>query len=153
MSIQALLASYGAPSGPAYKPHRYWKITCTAVQSGTLLLGQGPSGFSLAGGPLIPPSVVTASSAAFESAAGFFNVGQRWSTNFSGTEWVEADLGSPFAVGDLAMVGNASFPTRTMKNFKVEWSDDNSTWTQSAVFSGVDLTTNTTLHFTVGDPA
>lgn len=141
-------------SGPAYNAHRYWRINCTATNGlSAFLLAQGKSGFkNTPGGSFDAVSVVTASSQAFESASGFFTVGARWSTTFSGLEWISADLGSAQAVAQLVMIGNSSFPDRTMADFTVQWSDDDATWNTSATFTGQALTSDIAYTFTVGDP-
>lgn len=143
-----------AGGGASYKPHRYWRIRFTANQGSIYFLAQGQSGFSLTpGGAFVAPTSVGATSEDFEPATGFFQASARWSTNWGSGQTITADFGTPQAFAQLRMLGNASFPDRTGKDFAIDWSDNGTTWTQSASFTGQDLTTNTYKSYVVGDPA
>lgn len=130
--------------------HRYWRMEVLAIHGPTLtfLLQQGKCGLSKSfWGPLETNAGQAASSEAFESVAGMFASGTRWSTNFSGYEWVSVDLGSAKPVVEFRLMGNSSFPDRTVKDFNLQWSDDGAHWNTSAIYRGIELTTNTSYSF------
>lgn len=136
-----------------YKAHKYWRIRFTANQGSGFFLAQGQSGFSLtAGGSFVIPDNVGATSQDFEPATGFFQVTARWSTNWGSGQTLTAEYVTPKAIAELRMLGNASFPDRTAKDFTVEWSDDGSAWNATGTFTNQDLTTNTYKSYLIGDP-
>ncbi len=127
--------------------HRYWRINVTAPvtagqsvcinefrlhdASGTLLTGTGTaSAFSVYPGQ--------AAALAFDgNETTFWNA-----SDATLPQWLEYDFGSAVDVATVLIGQRQGQPANTPKDFTIQWSDDNSSWTTALTTAGAAFTSN-----------
>lgn len=123
--------------------HRYWRINVTLTDGETgmdwseaefLLSGvdQTGSGTASASSYYAPESLVPAN--AFDN-----NGSTRWASDFSGTwpQWLAYDFGTPVEIDEVSITRSVIAGTsRGPRNFTVDWSDDNASWTTILTVTG-----------------
>lgn len=155
MNPLAMMRRFGAPQSGA-SGHRYWRIWITAVDGNTQY-----SGFteiemrgSIGGANLL---TVQTTGGAASSSSNINSSNAYWrATDLSNTSgWLAADdpipnpewwkydfgnaghTGSPTAdVKQILIRGSYNVPTASPKDFQLQWSDDNSTWTTVLTVTG-----------------
>ncbi|MBZ9934342.1 discoidin domain-containing protein [Mesorhizobium sp. BR1-1-5] len=120
--------------------HRYWRISCTAVDGGArvaiaeILMRTTAWGANVATG-----GTASASDASFGAAANAFdgNPATVWRAN-SATATITYDFGSGNAkdIQQVVIKAFPTVPTESPKDFTIQYSDDSSSWTTLATITG-----------------
>ncbi|MEN9885682.1 MAG: Bordetella phage [Pseudomonadota bacterium] len=127
--------------------HRYWRVCITANNGDSYYsIQEIELRGSVGGADLTTPAMTAATNNAFLPAANAFDNDfadyfSPWLSNPGASTplWVSIDLGSAQSVAELAMwcQNYAGGPARAPQDFKLQSSDDNSSWTDEASFTGV----------------
>lgn len=125
--------------------HRYWRLYVTAVDGSTSyasvcefrLFADATGGTNLAIGKTASQSgdgAVGGASAAIDG-----NTGSEAGSSFSLPWWLAVDLGAGGAaeIKRVEIGAQRVVPNRSPKDFKIQWSDDGTNWTDQASFSSV----------------
>lgn len=126
-------------------PHRYWRVfivdnngqgdftTVARIEMYSSAMDGPARTDRCVGGTAIYSSQGGAIGTEPASNAFNDNNGEIWGTSPSGAArlncWIGYDFGSPIAIDRFALQSRSSFTTQTPKNFRLEYSDDNATWT------------------------
>lgn len=146
-----MMAGSGGGSGPG--AHRYWRLYITANDGSGLYMGCTELRLKNAAGTVVSqivggtPAPFTASSYINGSNAPYMAfdgnlVSTGWlSGNASPPQWLKVDLGTGGLPGateikDFDIYGSHNVPNASPKDFQLQWSDDNSTWTTAATVTG-----------------
>lgn len=152
MSTRMLFAA--ASQGGAGNAYRYWRLYVTAViqTNGSGLVGiyEMELRATLGGVDLTTSSTPIAASSSYDEGEGGYYGPQGAIDNIASSypawigagylpttpQWIRVDLGSAKSVAQLALysMGNSGTPTA----FKVQGSNNDSTWADVASFSGLD---------------
>lgn len=142
-AIQQVLLAYGAAGGGGGNSHRYWRLYITALNGSAyaalaeLDLHESIGGADTTGSA---PGSGSASSAfdAFSVATRAFdnNTATLWASNGGALpQWLKWDYGLGEAKEIIEFVLKArpdgSAATQSPKDFKLQWSDDDSAWTDA----------------------
>jgi hypothetical protein len=135
--------------------HRYWRILIALNDGGGVHAGQQCQFRAVAGGP----NVATGGTATASSTFGgfsvtnlFANTGQ-WASGGNGLEWVEYDFGAGVTKDIVEVVWQArtdNSQNQTPDVFCLQFSDDNSTWTDRCYMHKTGWTLGQTIVFTQG---
>jgi hypothetical protein len=137
--------------------HRYWRVYIPANQgSSTNVLIQG--GASVGTGSkwnnssgMITVSSATASSATVTPAlSAWVGTNSAWQTTASMPAWNRVDFGSAKRPTSLDILSaGAGFTDRNIKNFLIQWSDDDSTWTTAVTVTAAVFTASAITSFAI----
>jgi len=135
---------------PSLQPHRYWRIYVTAADGGSNIallechMRTSKHGANLAA---TPGQAYTSSSVlshdamyAFNGSWGGDGPGAVWASSTNANEWLAYDFGAgtPQAIVAVDMWArqNSSYLNQAPKDFSVQYSDNNSTWTTAWTVTG-----------------
>lgn len=143
--IPGIVASGIATGGGGGSSHRYWRLYVTAPVSGSVLAIAEAAWRATSGGMALAVSATAASTVLTTfthtlAADGITNVTNNcWVPSVSAfPAWISFDLGTPQTVAEVAIwpqydaIGDARAP----KDFDVQFSDDNASWTTCDSYTG-----------------
>ena len=124
--------------------HRYWRLYVTAVDGSTeyasvgefALFSESIGGTNLAVGKTATQSGNQVIGSAANAIDG--DGGTEAGSSFPLPWWLAVDLGSGGAadIKRFEISAQRVVPNRSPKDFKIQWSDDGTTWTDQATFTG-----------------
>lgn len=137
------------PAGGGGTAHRYWRVLITAPDGSTLYCGMTELQLrGTAGGADMTVSG-NASAVGASSTIGFGNdafnafdnnLSTGWLSATAGTAWIQWDfvnqgLGAQY-VAQIAITGSYNAPNASPKDFQLQWSDDNVSFTTVLTVTG-----------------
>lgn len=143
--LQLLLAWRGEVVNTSSPVARYWRLWITANQSGDSYINLTQIAFRATPGGYchgFQSEISTNQSSVYQSynahvALKGYSTGGFWHSNSQSPPWwCSVDFGRPVAVAELALTGG-NVAGRQPKDFKIQSSDDGSTWTDRATYTGI----------------
>lgn len=142
----------GTAPGTGPGAHRYWRLFISASENTSyhgvtevqfydrqLVLVSGYDGGST--GSITGSSSINGPNIDYNAFDGNL-VNSGWISAAAGNQWVRQDMqgataiGAPVEVRVLVIYGSWNAPDASPKDFKLQWSDDDSTWTDAASWTG-----------------
>jgi hypothetical protein len=148
-----------ARAGIGELAHRYWRLYITAINNATSQ--GGVAEFALYSWGVRQAGTYTASSEGTGNEAvkaGDGNTSTAW-MNSSGQDisttpaWLKVDLGSAASIDSIGITGHPTLSGRSPKDFKVQWSDNGTDWTDAVSQTGVSWSAGQARTYTLPAPA